>query len=153
MSLFRTAAASSRLLCKKTSWEAPLLQCQVRSLKKRSSGGALENTWRRISQPTRKYFKDDFKASDGTKLHCHIVQSGDSILRQVCQPINPADIQNHQIQAIIKNLKDMLVKYEGIGMSACQVGIPVRMSVIQFTPAQLNTWSACLLYTSPSPRD
>ena len=36
----------------------------------------------------------------------------------------------------------MLVKYEGIGMSACQVGIPVRMSVIQFTPAQLNTWSA-----------
>lgn len=113
---------------------------QTRNLNKMQRGGLL-GIFTKVTQPTKKYYREDFKASDGTKLHNHVVQSGDSILRQTSAQVNPIDIPNTQIQTIISCLKETLERHDGLGMSACQIGIPVQISVVQVTPDQLKAWT------------
>ena len=71
----------------------------------------------------------------------HIVQIGDPVLRVPCDPLDPADIRSKEVKEIIKAMKFALHRFDGVGISAPQIGVPVQISMIQFTSSQLNFWS------------
>ena len=71
----------------------------------------------------------------------HVVQIGDPVLRLPCDPIDPADIKSKEVKDIIKAMKFALDRFDGVGISAPQIGVPVQISMIQFTAGQLKFWS------------
>ena len=71
----------------------------------------------------------------------HIVQIGDPVLRLKCDPIHPDDIASSEVQNIIKTMKFVLQRFDGIGISAPQVGVPAQIMMLQFTKKQLEFWS------------
>ena len=71
----------------------------------------------------------------------HIVQIGDPVLRLQCDPVDPKDIKSKEIQNVIASMKFALKRFDGVGISAPQIGVPLQISMIQFTPSQLEFWS------------
>ena len=73
--------------------------------------------------------------------YSHIVQIGDPVLRLQCDPVDPKDIKSKEIQNVIASMKFALKRFDGVGISAPQIGVPLQISMIQFTPSQLEFWS------------
>ena len=71
-----------------------------------------------------------------TTLYSHVAQIGDPVLRKVSQPVNIDRISSSEIQNIIKQMRIMLKKYEAFGISAPQIGVPLRMFALQVTENQ-----------------
>lgn len=68
----------------------------------------------------------------------HVVQIGDPRLRRVCEPVPVDKIKTNEVQTVIKKLELVLKKYNSLGMSAPQIGVNMRIFVMQFTPAQVS---------------
>lgn len=58
-----------------------------------------------------------------------LVKDTDPILSQKCEAFNFDDPQVDP-EELFKNLKDTMMHYRGLGLSACQVGIPLRVFVM-----------------------
>lgn len=53
---------------------------------------------------------------------------GQPVLRKVAEPINP---ETHpDLQELIKNMFETLKRSEGVGLAAPQIGLPIRMFII-----------------------
>ena len=77
---------------------------------------------------------------DDLKLYDHIVQVGDPVLRAKCAPVDPADIPGAVIQSVIAQLIKIRERYAAVGVSAPQIGVPCRVSVVACTEAELRLW-------------
>ena len=86
--------------------------------------------------------KQIFGANDksGYTLHSHIVQIGDPILRQPTQKVEKSAINSESVQQTIKTLKHVIKKYDAVGLSAPQVGVPMKIICVQMTRKQLDAW-------------
>lgn len=73
--------------------------------------------------------------------YTHFVQIGDPVLKQKCQPVNKEDILKPEIQNIIHSMVYTLERYDGVGISAPQIGVPLQIIAVQFTKSQLSIWS------------
>ena len=71
----------------------------------------------------------------------HITQIGDPVLRVQCDPLDPKDIQSKEIQSVISSMKFTLKRYDCVGVSAPQVGVPAQLMMVQFTSKQMQFWS------------
>ena len=71
----------------------------------------------------------------------HIVQLGDPVLRLQCEPVQAADIKTGEIQEVIDAMKFALKRFDCVGLSAPQIGVPIQIMMVQFTKKQLNFWS------------
>ena len=72
--------------------------------------------------------------------HNHIVQIGDPILRKSAKEV-PKDMLNHPlVKETIKELKNVIDKYDAIGLSAPQIGIDLKITCVQMTKKQINSW-------------
>ncbi|MCL1891339.1 MAG: peptide deformylase [Coriobacteriia bacterium] len=58
----------------------------------------------------------------------HIVLSPDPILRQKCEPVDPSKIK--KLRSTAKSMAKLMYKSSGCGLAAPQVGIPLRMIVV-----------------------
>jgi len=56
---------------------------------------------------------------------------GNAVLRKVAEPIN-ADYPN--LGTLIKNMFDTMYHAEGVGLAAPQIGLPIRLLVIDLAP-------------------
>ncbi len=74
-------------------------------------------------------------------IHNHVVQLGDPCLRANALPIAPEDIKSDFVQQLVRQMISILGKYDAIGLSAPQVGVPARIAVLQMTKKQLEMWS------------
>ena len=105
-----------------------------------------------------------------------IIKVPNPILKKVSKPVDQVD---DEIRGILDDMLDTMYDAPGIGLAAIQIGIPLRMLVIDISSvgekenneknpqffinpeiiAPSNSLSSfeegcfCLLYTSPSPRD
>ena len=59
-----------------------------------------------------------------------IREEGDEILRKRSRYVEVEDIQSEKIQSLIEDMIDTMHKYNGVGLSAVQVGILKRIVVI-----------------------
>ena len=73
--------------------------------------------------------------------YTHITQIGDPVLRLQCDPLDPKDIQSKEIQSVVSSMKFTLKRYDCVGVSAPQVGVPAQIMMVQFTASQLKFWS------------
>ena len=71
----------------------------------------------------------------------HVVQLGDPVLRVECEAVQPGDIKTRQVQEVIDAMKFALTRFDGVGLSAPQIGVPLQIMMVQFTQKQINVWS------------
>jgi peptide deformylase len=59
------------------------------------------------------------------------VQAGEPVLRQVARNLTKAEIESDQIQSLILDMRETMHGAPGVGLAAPQVGIPLRVAVIE----------------------
>ncbi|QQP52132.1 Peptide deformylase, partial [Caligus rogercresseyi] len=74
------------------------------------------------------------KAKQPLPPHNHLVQIGDPVLRIKAEAVPRSEITSPFIQGIIGHLLRTLKKYDAVGVSAPQIGIPLRLFA-------MKTWS------------
>ena len=60
-----------------------------------------------------------------------LVLEDDPILRKRCRPFDFDNPQEDPIK-LTEELLDAMVKYEGMGLSACQIGVDLKVFVMRF---------------------
>ena len=104
---------------------------------------------RTLHQRPKQGFADWYRSVWSPKRPCpassgdprsHIVQLGDPVLRETAKPIRPVDIGTDAVQHIIRVMSALLRRYDALGLSAPQVGLPARIVVLQCTRRQLDAW-------------
>lgn len=72
----------------------------------------------------------------------HVVQVGDPVLRTVSEPIPIKLIHSNETNFLIAYMKHVLRKYKCVGLSAPQIGIPLRVIAIEFNEKHMMEYSA-----------
>jgi peptide deformylase len=60
-----------------------------------------------------------------------IVQTGDPVLRTPARPLTAAEIASAEIQQLIELMRETMRDAPGVGLAAPQVGVPLRLAVIE----------------------
>jgi len=59
-----------------------------------------------------------------------VAQLGHPVLREVARPVDPAELATPEFQAFLDDLYDTMMEYDGVGLAAPQVHIPLRVAVL-----------------------
>jgi peptide deformylase len=63
-----------------------------------------------------------------------IVAIGDPVLRRPAEPVDPAVIATTAFQRLIDQMRETMIAAPGVGLAAPQVGLGVRLAVIEDSP-------------------
>lgn len=66
-----------------------------------------------------------------SKVRLKILQAGDEVLRGKARELSRAEILGEETQALIQQMKNTMRDAPGVGLAAPQVGVPVRLAVIE----------------------
>ncbi len=58
-----------------------------------------------------------------------VARMGHPVLRQKCETIDPEKITGPEVQRLIRNMFETMVEYNGVGLAAPQVHMPVRLCI------------------------
>jgi peptide deformylase len=64
-------------------------------------------------------------------MRLKIMQAGDPILREPARPLTPDEIVTEETQRLIRDMKETMYDAPGVGLAAPQVGISLRLTVIE----------------------
>ncbi|KAK4267527.1 hypothetical protein QN277_024296 [Acacia crassicarpa] len=67
-----------------------------------------------------------------------IVKAGDPVLHEPAQEVNPDEIRSERIQKIIDDMIKVMRKAPGVGLAAPQIGIPLRIIVLEDTTEYIS---------------
>ncbi|KAI3455342.1 hypothetical protein Pfo_012005 [Paulownia fortunei] len=67
-----------------------------------------------------------------------IVKAGDPVLHEPAQEVRPEEIGSERIQKIIDDMVKVMRKAPGVGLAAPQIGIPLRIIVLEDTKEYIN---------------
>jgi len=73
--------------------------------------------------------------------YSHVCQIGDPILRCKAEEVHPDFIKTPEIQRVIKMLKSVLKHYKAVGLSAPQIGVSLRIMLVDFSDMVLKEFS------------
>lgn len=65
--------------------------------------------------------------------YSHVCQVGDPVLRSHASPVDPAAVTSPKIQQVISTMKTVMRKLECVGLSAPQIGVPLRILMLEFS--------------------
>lgn len=68
----------------------------------------------------------------------HVCQVGDPVLRSQAAIVEPEAIQGPEVQKIIKTLVKVMRKLECVGLSAPQIGVPLRILALEYPKKMLE---------------
>lgn len=74
---------------------------------------------------------------EGTELFMPVMEikkMGDPVLKQVCEPVERID---KKIKRLLEDMAETMYAKEGVGLAAPQVGVPIRMAVINVDKKKL----------------
>jgi peptide deformylase len=63
-----------------------------------------------------------------------IVMCGEPVLRQPAQSVDPSDLAKRSIKRLIAQMRATMEAAPGVGLAAPQVGVPLRLAVLQDGP-------------------
>ena len=78
-----------------------------------------------------------------------IARMGHPVLRQVAEPVPPERILDPSTQALIDDMLQTLADYEGAGLAAPQVHVPLRLVVLGLEPASAAPEAEPLVIINP----
>lgn len=84
--------------------------------------------WKRIA----KWFQKFTERKPPTPPYTHVVQLGDPTLRNKATSVDIKHIKTPEIQNIIQKLTDVMRSREAVGLSAPQIGVPLRIFVMEY---------------------
>ncbi len=64
-------------------------------------------------------------------MHLKIVQAGEPVLREAARLVSPQEILSEEIQRLIAEMRETMHEAPGVGLAAPQVGLPLRLAVIE----------------------
>lgn len=67
-----------------------------------------------------------------------VVQAGDPVLHEPAQDVEPEEIGSERIQKIIDDMVKVMRKGPGVGLAAPQIGIPLRIIVLEDTKQYIS---------------
>ena len=70
-----------------------------------------------------------------------ITTLGSPILRNRAASLGADEIRSARIQSLIDRMRRAMQEYEGVGLAAPQIGVPLRLVVVEDTPAFVEAWS------------
>ncbi|XP_059917071.1 peptide deformylase, mitochondrial [Gadus macrocephalus] len=62
----------------------------------------------------------------------HVCQVGDPVLRSQAADVDPATISSPEVQGVIKTMVKVMRRLECVGLSAPQVGVPLRIVALEY---------------------
>lgn len=65
-----------------------------------------------------------------------IAQMGHPVLRQVCQEVPPEAATGPGITQLLADMRETLVDYDGAGLAASQVHVPLRVVICEFSDGE-----------------
>lgn len=65
--------------------------------------------------------------------YSHVCQVGDPVLRSLASPVDPATITSPKIQQVISTMKTVMRKLGSEGLSAPQIGVPLRILMLEYS--------------------
>lgn len=71
----------------------------------------------------------------------HVIQIGDPDLRTATDVIPVEEIRSQEVQFLIKRLRYVFEKFNCVGLSANQIGIPLRLCLIEFNKKHAKPYS------------
>lgn len=71
-----------------------------------------------------------------------VCQVGDPVLRSQAAAVDPSAIQGPEVQKVIKCLVKIIRKHECVGLSAPQIGVPLRILAMEYPKKMLEDSSA-----------
>ncbi len=74
-----------------------------------------------------------------------IIQVGEPVLRQVARDLDVKEIRRREIQQLIEGMREAMRKAPGVGLAAPQVGVSLRIAVIEDKPEYTKEVSAEVL--------
>jgi len=80
-------------------------------------------------------------ARDPNKPRGHIVQLGDPALRRKCAEVPVEKIKGKEVRDVLAAMHAALIRYDGVGLSAPQVGVALQILMVQVTARQLDMWT------------
>lgn len=72
----------------------------------------------------------------------HVCQVGDPVLRSHAAAIDPATITGSEIQKVINTMVKVMRKHDCVGLSAPQIGVPLRILALEYPEKMLEESSA-----------
>ncbi|PSN32717.1 hypothetical protein C0J52_24712 [Blattella germanica] len=98
-------------------------------------------TFRKFKQLYRQFWFP----SPASPPYKHICQIGDPVLRRKAELVNVEDIKKKDIQMVLKKMHEVMQLYGSVGISAPQIGVPLRIFAVQFTKKMTNEYSPDIL--------
>lgn len=83
------------------------------------------------------YMKHKIRPPPSPPYH-HVCQVGDPVLRGHAAAVDPGAIKGDEIQQVIKTMVKVMRKLECVGLSAPQVGVPLRILTLEYTEKMLG---------------
>ncbi|KAK5650054.1 hypothetical protein RI129_001083 [Pyrocoelia pectoralis] len=74
--------------------------------------------------------------------YSHIIQAGDPTLRVVSEHIPINLVQSPEVKFLMQRLKTAFCRYDCVGLSACQIGIPLRVIIVEFNKNHSKNYSS-----------
>ncbi|XP_077371648.1 peptide deformylase, mitochondrial [Festucalex cinctus] len=68
----------------------------------------------------------------------HVCQVGDPVLRSKAVAVDPSDIKGPEVQKVINTLVKVMRKMECVGISAPQIGVPLRIVALEYPQKMLD---------------
>lgn len=64
----------------------------------------------------------------------HVCQVGDPVLRSEAKPVEVEHLNNPEIKQVILQMKQVMKRYDSVGLAAPQIGMPLRILLLEFSP-------------------
>nr|XP_057932501.1 peptide deformylase, mitochondrial [Doryrhamphus excisus] len=68
----------------------------------------------------------------------HVCQVGDPVLRSTAAEVDPSSIKGPEVQKVITTLVKVMRKLECVGLSAPQIGVPLRILALEYPQKMLD---------------
>lgn len=70
--------------------------------------------------------------------YTHVCQVGDPVLRSQAAVVDPSAITGPEVQQVISTLVKVMRKLECVGLSAPQIGVPLRIMALEYPQKMLE---------------
>lgn len=70
--------------------------------------------------------------------YSHVCQVGDPVLRSHASAVDPAAVKGPEVQKVIETMVKVMRKLECVGLSAPQIGVPLRILALEYTQKMLE---------------
>lgn len=99
------------------------------------------STGNRRMNSFRNWYRNQWIAKNPEPPFEHVTQIGDPVLRRLADAVPPESITSKEIEFLVNQMTKVMRLYNCVGLSAPQIGIPLRVIVMEFSDNAMEKFS------------